>query len=53
MSPDLKRGLKKKLKVAAITACFKARDVKRKAFIASVPSDSSSFTFCRTGKIMF
>lgn len=53
MSHDLKRGLKKELKVAAIIACFKARDVKGKAFIASVPSDSSSFTFCRAGRIMF
>lgn len=38
MSHDLKRGLKKELKVAAITARFKpelrARDVKRKAFIS-------------------
>lgn len=38
MSHDLKRGLKKELKVAAIIARLKpelrARDVKRKAFIS-------------------
>lgn len=49
MSHDLKRGLKKELKVAAIIVCFKpaprARDVKGMLSLASVPSDSSSFTF--------
>lgn len=38
MSHDLKRGLKKELKVAAIIVCFKpeprAKDVKRSAFIS-------------------
>lgn len=57
MSHDLKRGLKKELRVAAIIVCFKPERgpgmSKEMLSLASVPSDSSPFTFQRAGRIMF